>query len=335
MMVYTGANYLVGLLTDETEPSGTVHGSKTITPIGVGAKIGTYEHNYQLEKAFGIGDRVVDEYYSKGFEGSISFDIIYSESLHSVSVWSNSVNFLSNLLSKESVSEIDIYLFEVDGEVLAPSSLPSGQYAWILHGFKPDSVKISARAGEFVGLSIDGKFASSEYVDITTSVSGDYDVTLDISMLTDNPLTFANASISESGHTFLGASGYNYVKEFEIDIKHNLENIFSLNTLTPKEYQEQKYDMDITLNVYMDSNTWSVLTSKLPTTSNFMQAPYTYPDTTLTLTLTGASTHDTIEVDNISLSSYSSSFEDANVVEGSMKLLGRELALTGGLTNSS
>lgn len=294
-MVYTGANFLVAKL----ETDGT-----TLTPVGVGVKVGTFEHNYNVDRAYGIGDRIADVMYSKGFEGSLSFDAILDD---------NTSPFVAQWINSGAIDEIDLYLVKLDGSVLSTDVDVSE--AWKLIGYKPDGVKITARAGEYVGLSFDGKFRKSEYLTGQT-------LTLSIAPLTNTPLIFASANVNASSWSI----DLNVTKEFEIDVKHNIETLKVLNDLYPAVLQEQKYEIDATLNVYVNATTWSELTSALSENAHYKNDMY--PDTTLTLTVTGVNKTYTFTLSNVALSSFSTSFEDANVVEGSLKLMAKNITLS-------
>ena len=315
--VYTGANFIACYMTSETDSStGTT--TYTLHPVGVGVKVGSFEHNYNVDKAFGIGDRVADVFYSKGFEGTLNFDAILEDS---------ATTFVSKLISDGSLSYEDLYIVQLNGEVLAGSSPTVSEYLHI-GGFKADGVKITARSGEYVGLSVDGKFRYSENV---TNVSN---TTLDTSALINTPLTFASATLTIGDSTAFDINT-TIVKEFEIDIKNNIEKLLSLGNIYPTVLQEQKFEADITLNVYMDSQNWNTVVSALSTTtssgepsnnSNFVYD--IYPNTSLTLTVTGQNHTYTIEANPVALESFSTSFEDANVVEGQMKLIAKTVSFS-------
>ena len=299
--VFTAANIIATYMADNGS------GTQTLYPVGVGVKVGTFEHNYNVDRAYGIGDRVADVMYSKGFEGSMSFDCILTD---------DNTPLIAGFLSDSSLSDTTLYLVKTDGSVL--SGTPTITEYWQINGFKPDSVKITARAGEFIGLSIEGKYKSSDY---KTGQS----TPMDVSGLINEPLTFANASISVGGTNF--GIDTTIVKEFEIDIKHNIERLLALNNLYPQVLQEQKFDADLTLNVYMDSTTWGVITTNLSESSNnYLHG--TYPNNTITLTVTGSTKTYTFTADGVSLNTFSTTFEDANVIEGQMKLLAKTVTLS-------
>lgn len=302
-MVYTGANYLVFYDTGETD----IEGNEILKVVGAGVKVGTYSQNYNLDKYFGIGDRVADGFYSKGFEGSISVDYVMVEDDIVNGLW------YADELDTCSIAEKTLYIALYSGECIVSSKTPSG--IWKLNGVKFDSVKYSIKAGEYVAITLDGKFKSSEYI---TDVSG---YTFNTDRLYSPIVTFANAHVT-FGTGFDISNGL--LKSVEVNIKHGLEKLLRIGSLMPEEYKEQKLEVDASLSVYMDLGTWSELTTNLVESSYYIHDTNTaiYPSVDITITFSMGSIGDvSMILHDVVLSEFSTSYEDANVVEGSLKML--------------
>ena len=333
-MVLTGANAILVWRDDA---------NTKLRPVGVGVKISTFESDYQMEKIWGIGDRTYDLLYSKGFSGSLSFDIILGDADN---------EFLDVLLTAGKIGSIpDVYIFTTDNATPITGtnngfSDPTQVKIYKIAGWKADSMKITMRSGEYIGVSFDGKFSRLEDSDITIDTTNNAysynstDYAFDISDLLVEPLTFARASLTtatDTSGTAWNAVDVDLVKDFEIDVKHNLEAIYSLNSMFPRKFVEQKFDLDISMTAYFNDYTQyenllsSLRVSASDSVNTKFVGAYTYPNTaqgvaTLKIEALGESgKKHTFTIYDAGLTSFSNVFEEANVVEGSFKFMGRYL----------
>lgn len=320
--VITSANTILMWKTgdiDITDSSGNTEKYDGFSPVGIGVKVNTFEMDYKTERVYGIGDKLADGVYSKGFGGNISFDMVVSDSSET-----NISNFLNMLLYNNDSGaayfpdtvNLDLYIYFGLDTYLDKNSTYidlNTVDVYKLVGFTPESIKLNMRSEEYVVMSVSGRYKSMDGYTVPSGYNG---AKMSIGEVYANPSTFVNGGITIDSGEF-DANTFTYTKSVDVDIKYNPKDIYVIGSPYPSEFVGQKIGIDVNIVCYMDKDVFESLINSMKDVDNFNGVNSYFPNGVLTLNF---SSNYSMKLSGLYIVNVSTSMESANVLEVKMKM---------------
>lgn len=319
--VITSANTVLMWKTGDisiTDSSGNTTTYDGFSPIGIGVKVNTFDMDYKTERVYGVGDKLADGVYSKGFNGNISFDMIVSNSSE------NNISKFFNMLLYNNDSgsayfpdtvNVDLYVYfglDMNLNNTTYVDLNEGD-VYRLVGFTPESIKLSMRSEDYVVMSVSGRYKSMEGYTVPSGYDG---AKMTVAEVYASPSTFVNGGITIDSGEF-DANTFTYTKSVEVDIKYNPKDMYVIGSPYPSEFVGQKIGIEANVVCYMDKDVFESLINSMKDVDNFNGVNSYFPNGVLTLQF---SSQYSVKLSGLYIVNISTSMESANVLEVKMKM---------------